>query len=61
MTISIYSYLGINFGSEFFGPGLGEQISFSKDYFDKSPFSVIMPVLGIFLLVNVFNFKKDKE
>lgn len=54
MTIAIYSYLGINFGSEFFGPGLGEQISFSKDYFEKSPLSIILPILGIFILVNLF-------
>lgn len=60
MTITIYSYLGINFGSEYFGPGLGEQIAFSKDYFDKSPFSVLMPILGIFLLVNLFRVYKDK-
>ncbi len=59
MTIAIYSYMGINFGSDYFGPGLGEQISFSRDYFHKSPVSVIAPVISIFLLVNVFNMNKD--
>jgi peptide/nickel transport system permease protein len=57
MTLSIFSYLGIDVGAEYFGPGLGEQISFSKDYFHKSPLSVIVPILGIFLVVNLFNFK----
>lgn len=54
MTLSIFSYLGIDFGSEYFGPGLGEQISFSKDYFHRSPLSVLAPILGIFLVVNLF-------
>ena len=61
MTIAIYSYMGINFGSDYFGPGLGEQISFSRDYFDRSPLSIITPVIGIFLLVNVFNTKNNKK
>lgn len=61
MTITIYSYLGINFGSDYFGPGLGEQIAFSKDYFDKSPISVVLPILGIFLLVNSFRTYNNKK
>jgi peptide/nickel transport system permease protein len=61
MTIAIYSYMGINFGSDTFGPGLGEQISFSRDYFHKSPLSVVLPIIGIFLLVNVFNFQEIKK
>lgn len=61
MTISIYSYMGIDFGTDTFGPGLGEQISFSKDYFDISPLSVILPVIGIFLLVNLFNLHEAKN
>ena len=58
MTVSIFNYLGIDFGAEFLGPGLGEQISFSKDYFEKSPLSLITPTLGIFL--SVFLFGKSK-
>jgi peptide/nickel transport system permease protein len=61
MTIAIYSYMGINFGSDTFGPGLGEQISFSRDYFHKSPLSVVLPIIGIFLLVNVFNFQEIRK
>ncbi|MCB1156746.1 MAG: ABC transporter permease subunit [Leptospiraceae bacterium] len=56
MTIAIFSFLGIDFTADVFGPGLGEQISFSKDYFDKSPLSLIMPTIGIFLLV--YSFRK---
>jgi peptide/nickel transport system permease protein len=58
MTIAIYSYMGINLGSDIFGPGLGEQISFSKDYFHRSPLAVGLPIIGIFLLVNVFNYQE---
>ena len=51
MTVSIFSYMGIDFGTEFLGPGLGEQIAFSKDYFLVSPLSLFTPILGILFLV----------
>jgi len=51
MTVSIFSYLGVDFGTEIFGPGLGEQISFSKDFVHISPLSVFIPVIGIILLI----------
>lgn len=51
MTVAIFSYMGIDFGTEFLGPGLGEQISFSKDYFLSSPLSLFTPILGILFLV----------
>jgi peptide/nickel transport system permease protein len=51
MTVSIFSYMGVDFGTDTFGPGLGEQISFSKDFAHVSPLSVIIPILGIILLV----------
>ena len=55
MTLSILSFLGIDFGSDYFGEGLGEQISFSKDYFYSSPLSLISPVFGILFLVLIFS------
>lgn len=55
MTIALFSYLGINTDVFSFGPGLGEQISFSKDYFSVSPLSVLLPVLGIVSLVYSFS------
>ena len=51
MTVAIFSYMGIDFGTEFLGPGLGEQIAFSKDYFLVSPLSLFTPILGILFLV----------
>ncbi len=51
MTVAIFSYMGIDFGTEFLGPGLGEQIAFSKDYFLVSPISLFTPILGILFLV----------
>lgn len=51
MTIAIFSYLGVDFGSSFFGPGLGEQIAFSRDYFRETPLAVFVPIIGIFLSV----------
>ena len=51
MTVAIFSYMGIDFGTESLGPGLGEQIAFSKDYFLVSPFSLFTPILGILFLV----------
>ncbi|MDX1960621.1 MAG: ABC transporter permease [Leptospiraceae bacterium] len=58
MTIAIFSYFGLDFGTEFFGPGLGEQISFSRDYVFQAPLTIISPMLGIFLLLNFFSRKK---
>jgi peptide/nickel transport system permease protein len=51
MGLAILNFLGIDIGSDYFGPGLGEQISFSKDTFEKSPLSLILPILGIFSIV----------
>lgn len=51
MVLSLYSFLGVDMGGSFFGPGLGEQVAFSSDYYDKNPWSVIIPVLGIILLM----------
>ncbi|MEM7179355.1 MAG: ABC transporter permease subunit [Spirochaetota bacterium] len=58
MTIAIFSFLGIDFSGELWGPGLGEQISFAKDFYSKSPMSVLVPAIGIFLLV--YSFGKGK-
>lgn len=51
MTTALFSYLGIQTSIGETGPGLGEQISFSKDYFDKSPVSVLLPIVAILTLV----------
>lgn len=51
MTTALFSYLGIQTSVGDTGPGLGEQISFSKDYFDQSPFSVLLPIIAILTLV----------
>jgi peptide/nickel transport system permease protein len=51
MTVAIFSYLGVDFANDLFGPGLGEQISFSKDYAHVSPASLLIPVFGIIVLV----------
>jgi peptide/nickel transport system permease protein len=51
MGLAILNFLGIDIGSDYFGPGLGEQISFSKDTFEKSPLSLILPIVGIFSIV----------
>ncbi|PJZ44013.1 ABC transporter permease subunit [Leptospira brenneri] len=51
MTTALFSYLGIQTSLGETGPGLGEQISFSKDYFDRSPVSVLLPVVAILTLV----------
>ncbi|TGL35836.1 ABC transporter permease subunit [Leptospira perdikensis] len=51
MTTALFSYLGIQTSLGDTGPGLGEQISFSKDYFDKSPVSVLLPIVAILSLV----------
>jgi len=54
MTTALFSYLGLDTGFFDWGPGLGEQISFSKDYFEKTPVSVVFPILGIVGLVYSF-------
>lgn len=58
MTVAIFSYMGIDFGTDFLGPGLGEQIAFSKDYFLVSPISLFTPILGILFLVLSLGKKK---
>ncbi|XDD42222.1 ABC transporter permease subunit [Leptospira sp. WS60.C2] len=60
MTTALFSYLGIQTSIGDTGPGLGEQISFSKDYFDKSPFSVLLPILAILTLVYSLGFRNQK-
>lgn len=59
MTIALFSYLGINTNILDLGPGLGEQISFSKDYFNKTPVSVLLPILCIVGLV--YSFGRDEK
>jgi len=58
MTVAIFSYMGIDFGTDFLGPGLGEQIAFSKDYFLALPISLFTPILGILFLVLSLGKKK---
>lgn len=59
MTLSIFSFLGVDMGGSVFGPGLGEQIAFSKDYFSRSAASVIVPVIGILLMLYSFSKSVD--
>lgn len=51
MAIALFSFLGVDWSGDFLGPGLGEQIAFSVNYFDKSPLAVIMPVFGIVFMI----------
>jgi peptide/nickel transport system permease protein len=51
MAIALFSFLGVDWSGDFLGPGLGEQIAFSADYFDKSLLAVIMPVFGIVSMI----------
>lgn len=51
MTLAIFGFLGISSGAETFGPGLGEQIAFSKDYAQSAPWALVFPTLGILGLV----------
>ncbi|TGK12224.1 ABC transporter permease subunit [Leptospira fletcheri] len=51
MTLAIFGFLGISEGGDFFGPGLGEQIAFSKDYAESAPWALVVPVFGILGLV----------
>ncbi|XDD45866.1 ABC transporter permease subunit [Leptospira sp. WS39.C2] len=60
MTTALFSYLGIQTSVGDSGPGLGEQISFSKDYFDKSPFSVLLPIIAILTLVYSLGSRNQK-
>ncbi|TGN19353.1 ABC transporter permease subunit [Leptospira idonii] len=59
MTTALFSYLGVDTSLFDWGPGLGEQISFSKDYFEKTPVSVLLPILGIIGLV--YSFGRDEK
>ncbi|GBF44044.1 ABC transporter permease [Leptospira ellinghausenii] len=61
MTTALFSYLGIQTSVGDTGPGLGEQISFSKDYFDKSPFSVLLPIIAILTLVYSLGSRNQKH
>lgn len=58
MTVALFSYLGVDVSMFSFGPGLGEQIAFSKDYFDKTPTSIFLPIIGILLLIYVLGTKE---
>ena len=55
MTLSIFSFLGVGMGAEYFGPGLGEQIAFSKDFIHLSPSPLIIPALGVLLMIYSFS------
>ncbi|OQM26756.1 ABC transporter permease subunit [Leptospira interrogans] len=58
MTLALFSYLGVSAGSDWFGPGLGEQISFARDYVYSAPFALAMPIVGIVGLVAALSVKK---
>ncbi|WP_036095239.1 ABC transporter permease [Leptospira weilii] len=58
MTLALFSYLGVSAGSDWFGPGLGEQISFARDYVYSAPLALAMPILGIVGLVAALNVEK---
>ncbi len=58
MTLALFSYLGVSAGSDWFGPGLGEQISFARDYAYSAPLALAMPIFGIIGLVAVLNVGK---
>ncbi|TGK32429.1 ABC transporter permease subunit [Leptospira gomenensis] len=60
MTLALFSYLGVSAAGDRFGPGLGEQISFARDYAYAAPLALLLPVLGIVGLVTALNFKKDE-
>ncbi len=51
MSLALFNFLGVDWSSDMFGPGLGEQIAFSFDYFSRNPYAVYTPILGIVLLV----------
>ncbi|RHX88369.1 ABC transporter permease [Leptospira stimsonii] len=58
MTLALFSYLGVSAGSDWFGPGLGEQISFARDYAYSAPLALVIPILGIVGLVTALNVKR---
>ncbi|XDD50822.1 ABC transporter permease [Leptospira sp. WS92.C1] len=58
MTLALFSYLGVSAGGDWFGPGLGEQISFARDYAYSAPLALVMPILGIVGLVTALNVEK---
>jgi peptide/nickel transport system permease protein len=51
MALAIYSFLGVDLASDWFGPGLGEQISFSSNYFRSTPHALVTPIFAIVLLI----------
>ncbi|AOP35218.1 ABC transporter permease [Leptospira tipperaryensis] len=55
MTLALFSYLGVSAGSDWFGPGLGEQISFARDYAYSAPLALVIPIFGIVGLVTTLN------
>ncbi|MCX7999046.1 MAG: ABC transporter permease subunit [Leptospiraceae bacterium] len=61
MTVSIFSYFGLDIGASSFGPGLGEQISFSKDFVHISFLPVLFPILGIMGVVLSFEMIQSKK
>ncbi|MBM9502783.1 ABC transporter permease subunit [Leptospira sp. 201903071] len=58
MTLALFSYLGVSAGSDWFGPGLGEQISFARDYAYSAPLALVIPIFGIVGLVTALNVDK---
>ncbi|WP_167731732.1 ABC transporter permease subunit [Leptospira stimsonii] len=58
MTLALFSYLGVSAGSDWFGPGLGEQISFARDYAYSAPLALVIPIVGIVGLVTALNVKR---
>ncbi|MBM9579166.1 ABC transporter permease subunit [Leptospira sp. 201903070] len=58
MTLALFSYLGVSAGNDWFGPGLGEQISFARDYAYSAPLALVIPIFGIVGLVTTLNVKR---
>ena len=58
MTLSIFSFLGVGMGGGYFGPGLGEQIAFSKDFVHQGLAPLMAPVAGILLMIYSFSNSK---
>ena len=61
ISITLLSYLGVPILEEWMGPGLGEQISFSKDYFDLNPTSLLAPVLLIIVILFSIQPKRSRQ
>lgn len=55
MSLALFSYLGVSFDSMGLGPGLGEQISFSKDTFSENSLSLLLPIAGIIVVIYSFS------